>query len=63
MTQHDDFKLEIHVVKYEQAENKIPNFTSFFDCTPGCLTNNTCQTCTCAQGCPSDTNTACSSTC
>ncbi|GCE49894.1 gallidermin/nisin family lantibiotic [Thermosporothrix hazakensis] len=60
MPQHEDFKLEIKVVKYEQEDaNATPQITSFFNCTPGCLTNNTCQTCTCAQGCPSDTNTAC----
>ncbi len=51
---HDYFDLDIRVVKQEEANNSTPNFTSIFACTPGCLTHNTCQTCTCAQGCISD---------
>jgi len=50
----ESFALDFQVVKHPQEENAQPQLTSLSGCTPGCLTNNTCQTCTCQAGCISD---------
>jgi hypothetical protein len=52
----ESFVLDFRVVKHPQEEQAMPPLTSVVACTSGCLTNNTCQTCTCNDGCVSDIN-------
>jgi hypothetical protein len=50
------FILDFRVVKHPQEEHAMPPITSVVACTSGCITNDTCQSCTCAHGCVSDVN-------